>query len=486
MIEGMKIFAADLFCGAGGTSSGLYQACNSMGIGVDLVAINHWTVAIETHRENHPEARHICAGLESIDPREAVPSGRLDLLVASPECTHHSIARGGKPVCDQLRASAWHVLRWIELLQVENILIENVREFQKWGPTDLAGKPIKARNGETYRAFLGALRSMNYTVEDRILNAADYGDPTSRKRLFIQARRGPREITWPAPTHGNGRPYRTAREIIDWSISGESIFRRKKPLSRNTLARIAAGLRKYGGKNAEPFLVMLYGTNDARSVDRPLPTVTAGGNHVGLCEPFLVRYHGSHTGQKDGDRRTHSIQLPLPVLDTSNRYGLVEPVVIHTNHAGGKRSHSIDRPLPTVTCGHRGEMALVEPFITVMKGNSKVRDIDSPVPTITTNPHLYLCEPFIAKYYGTAVGQSVDKPLDTITTKARFGLVEPVGLDIRFRMLQPHELAAAMSFDSGYVFKGNKTETVKQIGNAVPVMTAAALCRELLLSRSIQ
>lgn len=515
-----SISAADLFCGAGGTSSGLFHACASLGLYVDLVAINHWTIAIETHRANHPEARHICANLESIDPRQAVPTGVLDLLVASPECTHHSIARGGKPVCDQLRASAWHILRWIELLQVENILIENVREFRDWGPTDLAGKPIRSRKGETYRAFLGALRSMNYTVEDRVLNAADYGDPTSRKRLFIQAKRGSRKITWPKPTHGNGQPYRTAREIIDWSIPGESIFKRKKPLSKNTLARIAAGLRKYGGENAEPFLVMLYGTNDARSVDRPMPTVTAGGNHVGLCEPFLVRYHGSHLGKKDGDRRTHSLQLPLPALDTSNRYGLVEPFVLgqqscaaprsvnkplptistagaialvepfvmHTNHAGGKRIHSVDKPLPTVTCGHRGEMALVEPFILPPLGfyarqgkANRPRSMNEPLQTITSRGGGYLVEPFLTKYYGTAVGQSVDKPLDTITTKARFGLVEPVGLDIRFRMLQPHELAAAMSFSSDYVFKGNKTETVKQIGNAVPVMTAAALCREMLI-----
>lgn len=547
-----QIYAADLFCGAGGTSSGLFHACESMGITVDLVAINHWTVAIETHRANHPEARHICANLENIDPRQAVPSGRLDLLVASPECTHHSVARGGKPVCDQLRASAWHILRWVELLQVENVLLENVREFRDWGPTDMNGKPIKSRKGETYRAFLGALRSMNYTVEDRVLNAADYGDPTSRRRLFIQARRGKKRIAWPVPTHGNATPYRTAREIIDWNLPGESIFTRKRPLSKNTLARIAAGLRKYGGENAEPFLVMLYGTGTSRSVDRPMPTVTANGQHVGLCEPFLVSYH-NHQDGKENERRTHSVQLPLPTLDTSNRYGLVEPFLIHTNHEGGRRVHDVDEPLPTVTCGHRGEMALIEPFVLGQQSCSAPRSVDEPLPTIATagaialiepflipnfgerdgqDPRTHsdneplptvtghgagalvqpfivpidnagngergaksvdaplgtvitqsrfgLCEPFIAKYYGTGTAQGIDKPLDTITTKARFGLVEPVGLDIRFRMLQPHELAAAMSFDSDYKFKGNKTETIKQIGNAVPVMTAAALCRELL------
>ncbi|MEI6315643.1 MAG: DNA cytosine methyltransferase [Syntrophus sp. (in: bacteria)] len=486
---GRIIKAADLFCGAGGTSSGLYRACDLIGAHIDLVAINHWTVAIQTHQANHPDARHFCATLENIDPREAVPSGYLDILVASPECTHHSVARGGKPVNDQLRASAWHVLRWIELLRIENILIENVREFRDWGPTGVNGKPIKRRKGEIYQAFLTALRSQNYNVEDRVLNAADYGDPTSRNRLFIMARRGRRKIVWPMASHTANaapglfgaelKPYRTAREVIDWNLLGESIFTRKKALVPATIARIAAGLRKYGGKNAEPFLVMMYGTNDARSVDRPLPTITAGGNHVGLCRPFLIPQ------QSKGAPR--NVDYPVPTICTKGAIALVEPFLIHITHTGGDRAHDIDKPVPTITCAHRGEMALIEPFLTIMKGQSKTRDIDSPVPTITTNPHLYLCEPFITKYYGTAGVASINEPLDTITTRDRFGLVEPLVdgeyvMDIRFRMLQPHELAAAMSFDPEYQFSGNKTDKIKQIGNAVPVRTATALCKTLLLN----
>jgi len=459
---GRTIKAVDLFCGAGGTSSGLYHACHSLNRRLDIVAVNHWETAIATHRANHPDARHICATLESVDPRKAVPSGHLDILVASPECTHHSIARGGKPVSDQLRASAWHIPRWLDLLRVDNLLIENVREFRDWGPTNAHGKPIKNRKGETYQSFLAALRSMNYTVEDRVLNAADYGDPTSRHRLFIMARRGNKKIVWPKASYAENtnldffdddlRPYRTAREIIDWNLSGESIFKRKKPLAAATIARIAAGLRKYGGKNAEPFLVMLYGSNNTRSIDRPVPTITASGQHIGLCRPspFIVRYHGNHKGKNDAEQRTHELDKPLPTLDTSNRY------------------------------------ALCEPFIAIMKGQSKVRNIDAPLPTITTSPHVYLCEPFIAKYYGCGEGvASIKEPLDTITTKDRFGLVEPCTdgeaiYDIKFRMLQPHELAAAMSFDKDYQFTGNKGDKIKQIGNAVPVRTATALCRELL------
>lgn len=512
--------AVDLFCGAGGTSTGLYNACHEMGKTVDLLAINHWKTAIESHRANHPDARHLCARLEAIRPEDVVNARRLDIMVASPECTHHSLARAGRPVSDQLRASAWFLLRWIEALQINSILIENVREFRDWGPIGAAGKPLKSRKGETYQAFLNALRSFGYTVEDRVLNAADYGDPTTRQRLFIMARKGRKPIVWPDPTHGEpGRlgdlkPYRTAREIIDWNLKGQSIFTRKKPLAPATMARIAVGLKKFGGKRAEPFLVMFYGTNSTRSIDRPLATVTASGQHMAICEPFvlqqqscgaprsinqplptiatkgaisliepfLVKYHGNHRGRKDGENRHHEIDRPIPTLDTSNRYALVEPFLLPKQ--SNSVPQSIDRPVPTITT--KGPVALVEPFITIMKGQSKTRSIDRPVPAITTNPHLYLCEPFITKYYGCGNGaKSVDEPLDTITTKDRFGLVEVTGkyqLDIRFRMLQPHELAAAMSLDN-YKLMGNKTDQVKQIGNAVPERLARALCRSLLEGR---
>ena len=277
------IRAADLFCGAGGTSSGLKKACEALGYKLDLLAVNHWDIAIATHTANHPYARHICENLDNVNPRKAVPSGHLDILIASPECTHHSNARGGKPCSDQSRASGWHILRWAEALKIDNILIENVKEFQSWGPLGVNGMPLKSRKGETFRAFIIALTSLGYKVDFRVLNAANYGDPTTRERLFIVARRGHRAIKWPEPTHtpdgssnlfGKTKRWRTAREIISWDIPGNSIFTRKKSLSQNTLNRIYAGLRKFSSKELEPFLVMLYGTNDARSINRPMPTVT--------------------------------------------------------------------------------------------------------------------------------------------------------------------------------------------------------------------
>ena len=189
-------------------------------------------------------------------------------------CTHHSIARGGKPINDQSRASAWRIVEWASQIRIEDILIENVKEFRTWGPLGANSRPLKRRKGETYFAFLNALRALGYTVEDRILNAADYGDPTSRERLFIRARLGKKPIIWPEPTHApkgkaspdsNGhlfemahtrQPHRTAREIIDWNLPGESIFTRKRPLKPNTLKRIFRGLEKFAGI---PFIVPNFG-----------------------------------------------------------------------------------------------------------------------------------------------------------------------------------------------------------------------------------
>jgi DNA (cytosine-5)-methyltransferase 1 len=521
------IYAADLFCGAGGTSTGLLKAAESLGYHVDLLAINHWQVAIATHSENHPEADHRCESLDNVDPRKAVPGGFLDLLVASPECTHHSRARGGKPMSDQSRSSAWHVLRWCEALDVRNVLIENVPEFVDWGPLNDKQQPIKRQKGRIYRAFLSALRALGYSVDQRILNAADYGDPTTRKRLFIMACKG-RKVRWPDPSHsehgadlfGNLPHWKPAREIIDWSVKGESIFTRKKPLSPNTLKRIEAGLKRYGNNS---FVLGQQSQSAPRSVDKPIPTIASAGaisliqpfiiqmdmggrlqdieepmntltsaDSRGLVEPFLVEYHGT---TREGGERTRLLDAPLPTLDTSNRFGLVEPFIVQLNGTEESNikasAYSIDAPLPTVTGTLHS--ALVEPFIVPTNhgiGDFRTHSLNDPMPTVTGFDALALAEPFLVEYYGNGGAASVDKPLSTITGRDRFGLVEPhvfqgddgktYMLDIRFRMLQPRELASAMSFPKDYKFSGNREQVVKQIGNAVPVETAAALCRSLL------
>lgn len=508
------IQAIDLFCGAGGTSTGLRQACDRQERALKLLAVNHWDIAIETHSANHPESEHLCESLDGVDPRKLV-KGKVDLLIASPECTHHSIARGGKPMSDQSRASAWHVTRWAEALLPTSILVENVREFQDWGPIGSNGRPLKRRKGQTFMAWIETLRSLGYAVEWRILNAANYGDATTRERLFVQARRGRRKISWPAATHTptgseglfqTNKRWRPARDIIDWSMPGQSIFTRKKPLAPATLERIAAGLKKFGGAKAEPFLVMLRQHMTARSVNAPLPTLTAGGNHVALCEPFVL-------GQQSC-AAPRSVESPIPTVATQGAISLIEAFIVPQFSQGATRS--VERPIGALTTTSRGvglcepfmvqlragqdakslgvpvskittmgaHHAIAEPVVIPLNHGSKDRRshcIEKPMPTITTIDAWGMFQPCLIQYNGTADARPVDEPVPTVTAKDRFGLLEPgYQLDIRFRMLQPHELAAAMGFPADYKFSGTREQRVKQIGNAVCVNLADALCSEIL------
>lgn len=517
------IEAADLFCGAGGTSSGLYQAAEDLGVGVKLLAVNHWPVAIATHSANHAEALHLCESLDNVNPRKVVPSGRLDLLVASPECTHHSNARGGRPMSDQSRASAWHILRWAEALRIDNIIVENVPEFTTWGPLTAAGRPDKRKRGAMFQAFIMGLKAMAYDVEWRILNAADYGDPTTRRRLFVIARRGRRRVAWPEPTHtpdgaadihGHRPRWRAAREIIDWGLPSASVFGRKRPLAPNTMRRIAAGIQRFCGAQAEPFLVLLYGTSTVRSIDRPAPTVTGSPQgHLGLCEPFIMSAGGPKVEARPVSKpmntvltRDHMalvepmllpqqskgicrpVSSPVPTVCGKGAVGLIEPFLVpfHSERDGQPaRLHSCDRPLPAQVCSN--SFGLAQPCIVPLnhgKGDTRSHDVNQPMPTVTSVDAWGLVEPVLVNFNGTGHAHSVNKPLPTVSTKDRFGLVEFGGkkyrLDIRFRMLQPRELARAQGFSDDYRFSGTREQVVKQIGNAVPVNLAKALCKKIL------
>lgn len=374
-------------------------------------------------------------------------------------CTHHSTARGGKPINDQSRASAWHIMRWLELLKVDQVLIENVPEFQTWGPLDARNRrPLKSRKGETFRAFIVAMESYGYRVEWKVLNAADFGAATTRRRLFIRASRGRRPIAWPEPTHsrtgggtlfGGRRRWRAAREVIDWSLPSQSIFGRKRPLKPATMRRILEGLRRFGGPDVQPFLVQLTHGGRTMSVDNPLPTLTtANRGEIGIAEPFIL---DAAFGEGDA-RRQSSIDEPIGAQPATNRFGLVQPFIL------GQQSGSV------------------------------ARSVREPVPTVSTDGAISLIEPYLTEYYGNGGAQSVDDPVPTVTTRDRFALVQPVldgrALDIRFRMLQPHELSAAMSFPKGYAFAGNKGDTIRQIGNAVDCRMAEALCGAILDARS--
>ena len=528
------VTAVDAFCGAGGTSTGLALACRDIGAEVDLLAINHWDVAVKTHSENHPWARHLQSRIESVRPREAFPRGKLDLLVASPECTHHSTARGGRPISDQLRASAWHLLPWLEELRVDAVLVENVPEFQSWCRVGRNGRPVRKEKGAYFREWIRAIRTHGYNVDWKVVNSADYGDATSRRRLFVMARRGNRPIVWPRPLYSRGgkaagtKPWRAARDIIDWSLKGKSIFDRERPLAPRTLARIMEGLRRFGGDELRPFLVLMQHGGGTRSVDEPIPTITnARGGAMGVAEPFTVGVCGrslaprsvgepmptlttrstrwliEHELQpftvttdrpKTNRSAPRSTEEPIATVVANNtRIGLAEPFIIRTNfHPSngriGAAPRTVNEPAPNVLGANVG-LGVAEPFLVPNFGERvgqapRTHAVADPLPSVTSHGAGILVEPFLTSYYGTSTVSSIEAPVPTVTTKDRFGLVQPVidgrALDIRFRMLEPRELAAAMGFPVNYAFSGNRTDIVRQIGNAVAVQTARWLCRALL------
>lgn len=475
-----KFLVADLLCGAGGSSTGCQRALAEIGIEMELVCVNHWGVALDTHKRNHPEARHFCEDIAAVRPHLIVPEGRLDLLMASPSCTHHSVARGGKPTSDQQRSDPWHIITWLTELDVERIIIENVWEFTGWGPVDpKTARPIKTKKGEYFAQWIATLQGLGYVVEYRKLNAADFGDATTRQRFILMGRKtrpGKKQvpIAWPMPTHqkrSDGKlelfpslkPWRPAREIIDWNIRGKSIFDRKKPLAPKTLARIHAGAVKFGWP--EPFLVILRNHMAAQGIDAPLPTIAAHGNHIGLAQPVIMN------GRK-GNQAKGVTQEPVPTLDTKGGVWLAEPVILSQHNSGAPRG--ADDPLPTITTGGAASEVrqgcarpmLIEPFVaTVAHGNDakerepnsrRANSVDDPLGTVHGNGVAYaVVEPFVMSrhaegaprsaeepiptqttvhspvlvtaYYGANTScKPVEEPLDTITTQDRFGVVVPV------------------------------------------------------------
>lgn len=324
----------DNFAGGGGASTGIEMAT---GLSVDI-AINHDPAAIEMHKLNHPDTEHYCESVWDVDPKEACRGRKVGLAWFSPDCTHHSKAKGGKPVKQEIRGLAWIAVKWALAVKPRVIMLENVEEFKDWGPIE-KGKPISEMKGATFNSFVKSLQALGYEVDFRELHACDYGAPTIRKRLFMIARSDGKPIIWPKPTHGDPqspavqrgklKPWRTSSEIIDWSIGAPSIFDRKKPLVPNTLRRIQKGLERFIINNDNPFIVpdehkaaflISYYTEQSEkevrglSLDTPLHTITAGGNRFGLVTAFLTKYYGQGVGQ--------GLLEPLHTITTKDRFAL--------------------------------------------------------------------------------------------------------------------------------------------------------------------
>ncbi|MEL6110396.1 MAG: DNA cytosine methyltransferase, partial [Planctomycetota bacterium] len=495
-----NIAVADLFCGAGGTSIGAHQTGE---VKVSF-AVNHWDVAIQTHSRNFPKAKHVQTELRWVRPTECDP---INMLFASPECTHHSRARGGRPTTDQQRAGAWELLPWIEHHRPSFVVVENVVEFEDWGPVDLnTNRPLKTGKGKLFDAWVMAVQSYGYKVEWQRLNAADYGAATSRERLFVIARKGNRSPCFPSPTHCRSagdflpglelQPWRGAQEIIDWSIPLPSMFGRRRPLALKTVLRIQKGLERH----VSPFVVHLRNNMSGREAGQPLGTITAGGGHHGISVPFVATVN--HGDDGSNGRRTKAISEALGTVTTRNGRALVSPFLLS---AGGCERGTIDgeRPVPTILTHQNFATAI--PLVMAPQSGGVVKNAETPVPPITTMAGSQLIVPWLNSYYGTQNTSSNDSPVPTITTRDRHAitaaLVHPghpataqnypelalqcrmrqLGIaDIGFRMLSNEELARAQGFPCDYQFCGTKKDVTKQIGNSVSPPVAKAITEALL------
>lgn len=495
-----QLNCADLFCGAGGTSSG----AESTGAARVRFAVNHWDIAVKTHSANFPDAKHVNSRLDQVSPSECP---RIDLLFASPECTHHSRARGGRPTSDQQRSGAWDVLKWIEFHRPSWVVIENVREFEHWGPVSDQGRPLVSKRGAFFDAWIMAIRAAGYSVDWRGLNAADFGAATSRDRLFVVARKGTRRPVFPEPTHtrraggelpGLGLPrWRAASEVIDWSITCPSIFSRKRPLAPKTLARIEAGLRRFVGPFVTQWDNQGGGGDYCRDLCGPIGTLVTKAN-MGLAMPFQVQLRNNCDAADMAD--------PVGTITAGGQHhGVAVPFTVEVNHGGDdQRTALLDSPLGT--CSTKNGRGLAMPFVIGQQSGSVPRAVDSPIPTIATGGVIRMAVPFLLHYYGTQNLSPLTDPVDTITTTDRHGVcAAQIGLhndahasrspeerrlrdtmrelgvcDVGFRMLHNHELSAAQGFAPHYVFCGTKSDVTRQIGNSVSPPVAAAITRAIL------
>lgn len=526
----IRELVVDNFAGGGGASTGIERA---LGRSPDI-AINHSPEAIAMHTLNHPDTKHYCEDVWKVDPHEATQGRPVGLAWFSPDCTHFSKAKGGKPRSKKIRGLAWLVVRWAKAVKPRVIILENVEEFADWGPLLPNNLPCPMRKGFTYRRWWRTLENLGYELDARELRACDYGAPTFRKRLFIIARCDGRPIVWPEPTHGRGLlPYRTAAECIDWSLPCPSIFERERPLAEATLKRIARGIKKFILDNPAPFIVTtdrpVTNRSKPRGLDEVLPTAT-GNSRMAIVVPVLATLRGTSDAHLDASG--HAVTEPLGTVSAQGtHHALVEPVLapfitpVKTWGGGGNEPRGVDEVMRTITASKRGEFALVAPTLvqtgygeregqapraldiekplgTVVAGGQKHglvaaflakhytgvvgQGIDKTLGTITTKDHHSLVQAFLLKYYGTDQNPRLNEPLHTITSKDRFGLVTVHGedyriVDIGMRMLQPHELFRAQGFPADVKLLGTKTSQVRLCGNSVSPPMAEALVRANML-----
>jgi DNA (cytosine-5)-methyltransferase 1 len=511
----MRDLIIDCFAGGGGASVGIEMA---LGRPVDY-AINHDPFAIKMHLRNHPDTYHYTEDIMKVSLKQKLKhDDTVRFMWASPDCTQHSRAKGGKPVEKGLRILPYGVRRLcVQILNItgklpEVIIMENVAEIQEWGPLDEDNKPIKERKGEDYKKFIDSMKALGYEFDCRELVAADYGVPTTRKRWFAIFRCDGKPIVWPEPTHNkdgsNGlKKWVPVSSVLNFNDLGKSIFGRKKPLAEKTMKRIAGGMDKFVFNDPKPFMVTVnHGGDNFRgsSIDSPLPTITQK-NGVGVVTPFIAQIgYGERKGQS---ARVNSTGVPLNTVVASGcKHYVCSPYIIqyHSETSSQPRGQAVKEPIQTIDTSNR--YALLTAFLTKFYKTGVGQSLFSPLHTITTSPGHFgqvtvkaieweklkeagiseevaqkctWVSQFIMEYYGCGIGQSLNDPLHTIVTKDRFALITVLGneyciVDIYLRMLNPEELKLAQGFPVDYIIDtysdGTEvtiSERVKRIGNSV-------------------
>ena len=551
-LSDIEIFVIDLFCGAGGLSEGVEEArLNGRKCAKVVCCVNHDKNAILSHDANIPDALHFIEDIRTLELspinaivariRQLYPDAMI-MLHASLECTNFSKAKGGQPRDADSRTLAEHLFRYIDVIDPDYIQIENVEEFMSWGDMDENGKPISMDKGRLYQKWVRNVKKYGYNFEHRILNAADYGAYTTRKRFFgIFAKKG-LPIVFPEPTHCKGgrndmfskmEKWKPVKEVLDFSDEGSTIFR-EKPLSEKTLERIYAGLIKFVAGGKDSFLSR-YNTvrpqDTCKSVDEPCGVLTTENRFAKVQVSFLSKQFSGHPESKNV-----SVEEPAGAITCKDHHAFVSA------YYGNGHNHSVELPAPTVTT--RDRLALIESrFLDMQYGNGSPAYLESPAGTLTTNPKLNLvsCQPWIMNTAFSNIGSSIEEPSQTITANRKwhylmnpqfnsaggsvdnpcFTLIARMDkmppylvatesgqvaieiyetdspmtrkikefmalygiVDIKMRMLRIPELKRIMGFPEDYVLVGTQADQKKFIGNAVEVTQARknteALCEKL-------
>lgn len=433
----------DNFAGGGGASTGIELACGRP----VTIAINHDPDAILLHKTNHPYTEHLQASVWDVDPVEVCRGRKVGLAWFSPDCKHFSKAKGAALVDRNIRGLAWIVLRWAGTVRPDVILLENVEEFVTWGPVR-KGKPVKSKAGQTFQQWKRQLEDLGYAVEHRVLVAADYGAPTTRKRFVLVARCDGKPIVWPERTHaprnspevkaGKLKPWRSAAEIIDWSIPGYSIFQTKeeikqkygvtvvRPLAENTLRRVIRGVDKFTLRSGEPFLVPTgYGERNGQAprvhdINEPVPTVVGAGKHQ-LADPLLAPFTATNTSNSVGAPACD----PVHTVTTAGNQMLITPHLVECNHSGGGHIADAREPYKTITARHTG--GIVAPTLiqyhTEQTENVRANGLEAPVNTVDASNRYGLVSANLVEYYTAGRPLDVSAPMHTVTSHDREALV---------------------------------------------------------------